>query len=174
MVSIFFKPLLKIREHLIKGWHFSFLPLLVLVIRFTWEVGCVFLIPSNSAARRLALRAHSCHHGNQRIAVVPSQAPCATTQGYCSPGTSGESHANIPTKEGWLLFHWLSWASHVDCCITLGCASLPMQREWGMTSLLHKTYVQHQADPTPQKHRRESELILQLRNIVSIITIQPH
>lgn len=65
MASISFKPFLKIREHLIKGWQFSFLPLLVLVIHFAWEVGCVFLIPSNSAAGRLALWAHSRHHGNQ-------------------------------------------------------------------------------------------------------------
>lgn len=133
MVSIFFKPFLKIREHLIKGWHFSFLPLLVLVIHFTWEVGCVFLIPSNSAARRLALRAHSRHHGNQRIAVMRSHALCVATQCYCSPVTVWERHVNIPIKEDWSSFHWSSCAPcmdimqhHLKMCFT------PMQglREW--------------------------------------------
>lgn len=96
MVSIFFKPFLKIREHLIKGWHFSFLPLLVLVIHFTWEVGCVFLIPSNSAARRLALRAHSRHHGNQRIAAMRSHALCVTTLWYCSQLPFGRGMSIFP------------------------------------------------------------------------------
>lgn len=82
-----------------KGWQFSFLPLLVLVIRFAWEVGCVFLIPSNSAARRLDLRAHSRRHGNQQIAATPSRALCVPTRCYCSPVITWETRFPILIKE---------------------------------------------------------------------------
>lgn len=165
MVSIFFKPFLKIREHLIKRWHFSFLPLLVLVIHFTWEVGCVFLIPSNSAARRLALRAHSRHHGNQRIAVMRSRAFCVTTQCYCSPRAIWERHVNIPTKEDWLLFRWSSCAACMDCCLTLECASLPCSdfrngwfAPWSLCSApsrpcYSETLQRNWTEPAIQKHQ---------------------
>lgn len=99
MVSIFFILFLKIWEHLIKGWQFSFLPFLVLVIHFTWEVGCVFLIPSNSAAGWLALQAHSRHHGNQQLTVIWSHVLHVTTWGDYSLITIWEMLFHILIKE---------------------------------------------------------------------------